>query len=48
MLQTEISKDFDKVAQWLRIPLEIIFEIASDGSTRVDQSESLLPLLFIP
>lgn len=40
--------DFKKMAQWLRIPLELIFSVEKDGSVYIELTHSILPLLFIP
>lgn len=40
--------DYKKMAQWLRIPLEIAFDVSKTGIVTANLSDSLLPLLLIP
>lgn len=40
--------DYKKMAQWLRVPLEIAFTVSKSGIVTANLSDSLLPLLLIP
>lgn len=42
------AAEYEKIAQWLRVPLELSFYVGVEGSVSVDLVNSLLPLLFIP
>lgn len=41
-------KDYLRIAQWLRISLDITFHVGKGGRVTIDLSDSTLPLLFIP
>lgn len=42
------SADYKKIAQWLRVPFEIAFNVSKSGTVTANLSDSLLPLLLIP
>lgn len=42
------QKDYLKIAQWLRVPLEVTFHVGKGGEVTIDLGDSTLPLLFIP
>lgn len=45
--QSEFN-DYQKIAQWLRVPLELNLEVHRNGNVTANLGDSIFPLLFIP